>query len=176
MHNLFTPECTDRVIVFDTETSGLGNGSRILEFTAISVEKNRPVDQISTLVHSVDYISPRATAIHGIDISALQGQPSPRQVYPILRSFIGNSPVVGHNVVFDKNKLNYELWLLGMPPLTTETFCTLALSRKKLPHLPNHKLKTVYEHLLGKGEYAAHRSWGDVMMTIAIYLCLKDQL
>jgi len=49
---------------------------------------------------------------------------------------------VAHNASFDVGFLRNEFALLGMS-LNNRSLCTLKMSRKLYPHLPNHKLETV---------------------------------
>ena len=54
-----------------------------------------------------------------------------------LMAFFGDDPIVAHNAEFDRGFLNYELELLGRPPLPKERFIdTLVLAREHRPGSP----------------------------------------
>lgn len=54
-----------------------------------------------------------------------------------LMTFLGDDPIVAHNAEFDRGFLNYELELLGRPPLPKERFIdTLVLAREHRPGSP----------------------------------------
>jgi len=50
--------------------------------------------------------------------------------------------------------------------------CTLKMSRKLYPHLPNHKLKTVGRYLFGESikEMKMHRALADARLAAMIWL------
>ena len=58
-------------------------------------------------------------------------------VVDALMAFLGDDPIVAHNAEFDRGFLNYELELLGRPPLPKERFIdTLVLAREHRPGSP----------------------------------------
>jgi DNA polymerase-3 subunit epsilon len=79
---------------------------------------------------------------HGITNGILQSEPKPDEVLPEFYEFIAGSILVAHNASFDIGFLRHEFALLGMS-LNNRSLCTLKMSRKQCPHLPNHKLETV---------------------------------
>ena len=62
-------------------------------------------------------------------------------------SIFSATPVVAHNPPFDMRFLNHEIGrVYGEYRLANPCLCTVQLSRKLLPDIENHKLKTVAEH------------------------------
>lgn len=58
-------------------------------------------------------------------------------VVDALMAFFGDDPIVAHNAEFDRGFLNYELELLGRPPVPKERFIdTLVLAREHRPGSP----------------------------------------
>lgn len=78
---------------------------------------------------------------------------------------------MAHNAAFDIGFLKHEFGLLGMN-LANQYLCTLKISRKRYPHLPNHKLKTVGRYLFGEsmGEMKTHRALADARLAAMIWL------
>src|SRR5690606_17189618 len=93
-----------------------------------------------------------------------------------LLNFIGDSVLVAHNARFDMGFLNHEIGLLYEDyRLENPALCTVHLSRKLLPNIENHKLKTVARH------YAVdlinhHRASDDAKATAHIFLNLLTDL
>lgn len=160
------------MIVFDTETSGLSprRQDRIIEIGAVKFGNGGVVDEFSSLIDVDVPISPSAQAIHGISSQMLRGQPQPEQVFVAFRQFVGQLPLIAHNAGFDRNFLLAEYARLGYR-LTNKIECTLQLSRKRLAHLPNHKLETVYLALGGvvDQKIKRHRALDDARMAAFVW-------
>ena len=105
--------------------------------------------EFNTLVQTSREIPFRASQIHGITDEMLIGQPTPAEVFPTLKSFLQDSIIIAHNAPFDLGFLRREYELLGTR-FHHPHVCTLAMSRNRFPHLRNHKLETVYRHLMGR--------------------------
>lgn len=165
-----------RVIVVDTETSGLSvrNGGRVIEIGAVAVEDGQVVAELSTLINSGAVISYSAFRVHGISEQMLTGRPTPQEVWPWFLEFAGTSPLVAHNAPFDRAFVQHELHLLGLP-FDNPWHCTVRLSRRKLPRLMNHKLETVYKHLFGglPEDVQQHRALDDARMAARVWMELS---
>ena len=109
--------------------------------------------------------------VHGITNEMLDGEPKPDEVLPEFYKFIAGSILVAHNASFDIGFLRHEFALLGMS-LNNRSLCTLKMSRKLYPHLPNHKLETVSRYLLGKSceQMQMHRALDDAKLAGMIWL------
>ena len=157
-----------RVLIFDTETTGLGNPSGAVEIAFIEIDHELSIlDARSGLVNPGIPIEPGAQAIHGIDASELQDKPSPEEW--MLANWPQDEPVVGigHNCSFDLRMIGQYIPLLG------GQLCTLALARRFISDSKNHKLGTLAAHLqLQTGD--AHRAAGDVVTTLSLLRHLLD--
>lgn len=127
-----------RQIVLDTETTGIGEGHRIIEIGGVEV-----INRKLTGRHYHQYIHPQrdndaeAEAVHGISIAMLEemGAPIFKDVADEFCEFIRGSQLVIHNAAFDVGMMNQEFKLINYP--MTESFCsvldTLALARDMHP-------------------------------------------
>ena len=127
-----------RQVVLDTETTGIGEGHRILEIGCVEV-----IERKLTGRHYPQYINPQrdidpeAQAVHGISMEWLveQGCPVFANVVDEFREFIAGAELVIHNAAFDIGMMDHEFRLLGMP--RTLEFCTsldtLKLAREMFP-------------------------------------------
>ena len=140
----------ERYVALDVETTGLSpwKGDRVIEIGAIALEGGDLMAEFSTLIQAPREIPFRASQIHGITDEMLIGQPTPEEVFPALRAFIQDSILVAHNARFDLGFLRREYELLGKR-FHHRHICTLEMSRSRFPRLSNHKLETVYRHLIG---------------------------
>ncbi len=168
---------SSRVVIVDVETTGLStaNGGRVIEIGAVAVEDGAIVAELGTLIQVSAPIHYGAQRVHGISSAMLRGKPTPAQVWPQFAEFIGSSPLVAHNSSFDSAFIRHEFALLGQH-LPNPWHCTVRLARKRLSHLPNHKLETVARHLLGDlpTDCRLHRALDDARITARVWLALLN--
>ena len=89
-------------IVLDTETTGLDfTRERIIEFAGIRLENGKIKDEFQTLINPQQHIRKSSIAIHGITQEMVEDAPTEEEVMPKILEFIGDYPIVAHNVIFD---------------------------------------------------------------------------
>ena len=160
-------------VVFDLETTGLNFEScEIIEIGAVKVVNGKITETFATLIKPKKGIPSDATAINGIDDSMVENAPSIEQVLPDFYKFTRNTTLVAHNIGFDSKFLirfgeechyNFDNELLD----------SLALSRKYLHGVKNHKLKTICEYF-GVDLVNAHRALDDTVATAKCFIKLAD--
>ncbi|MCF8000890.1 MAG: PolC-type DNA polymerase III [Halanaerobiales bacterium] len=133
-------------VVFDLETTGLNPvQNEIIEIGAVKIKSGEIVDEFSSLVKPDQKISDKITEITGIDNNMVKDAPSFEKVFSSFVEFIGDCPLVAHNMDFDYSfirkplnefKNNNEVTLVD----------TLTLARAVLPELKNHKLATLVNY------------------------------
>lgn len=164
---------TQRQVVIDVETTGLSprQGHRVIEIGAVAMEQGVIIEEFSTLINAGVPVPYVVQAIHGITDEMLEGQPTPEQILPSFHTFIADSVLVAHNAPFDVRFLRHEFARFGTA-LPHRWFCTLELSRRRLPRLPDHTLETVYRHLFPEAELhrQRHRALDDARMAARIWL------
>ena len=164
-----------RTVVIDVETTGLSvqRGGRVIEVGAVAFENGIIVAELDTLIDTGAHISYGAYRVHGISEEMLYGKPSPEDVWGRFRDFAGDAPLVAHNALFDSAFVRHELGLLGFD-LPNQWHCTVRLARRQLPHLPNHKLDTVYRYLFGRlpASVQRHRALDDAKLAAMIWMKL----
>jgi len=169
---LSTEQSTKRHVIVDVETTGLSaaNGGRVIEIGAVAVEDGKVIAELGTLINTRTPIHYGAQRVHGISSEMLRGKPEPENVWPVFLEFVSDSPLVAHNSPFDRGFILHELSLLNLH-LPNPWHCTVRLSRKCLPHLPNHKLETVARYLLGEipTDCRLHRALDDARITANIW-------
>ncbi|NSW51666.1 MAG: DEAD/DEAH box helicase family protein [Anaerolineae bacterium] len=90
------------IVAIDLETTGLDPArDAIIEIGAVRFNGNRIEDEWSTLINPNRPIPPEITQLTGITNSMVKNAPVLDGVIQELEDFIGDSPLVGHNVSFD---------------------------------------------------------------------------
>ncbi len=133
-----------REIVFDTETTGLNysGDDRVIEIGCIEMINHTPTGKT---FHC--YINPErevpdvVVKVHGLTTEFLSDKPKFAEIANDFVKFIGDAKMVAHNAVFDINFINAEFRRLGIEEISWDRMVdTLAISRKKNPHLAKHNL------------------------------------
>jgi len=128
-------------IILDLETTGLHPYRHgITEIAAVKFDGERIVEQFHTLINPERHISQGITRLTGITNEMVADAPIISQVMPKFREFLAEEYIVGHNVSFDYRFLNHYHYECFASYLQNEAICTMKLSRRYLPDLPNKKL------------------------------------
>ena len=166
----------DSYFAIDVETTGLSAalGDRVIEIAAVCIQNGRIISEFEQLIFSSQCISREAARIHGISKTMLDGQPLPEEVFPRFRQFVGNHVVIAHNARFDISFVRQEFLRAGLV-FSNRFICTLRLARRRVPHLPNHRLETVARHLLMDlpSDLHLHRALDDARLTAQVWLALE---
>lgn len=164
-------------VVFDLETTGAkAPPCRITEIGAYRVRNGEVTEEFQTLVNPETPIPPFITNLTGITDEMVSDAPRFADIAHDLLGFIGDSILVAHNSGFDMRFLNFEIGrVFGGYRMANPCLCTVLLSRRLLPDIVNHKLKTVAEH------YSIdltnhHRASADAHATAHIFVNLLAKL
>ena len=96
------------LVIFDTETTGLGPDAEIVEIAAMKVDGTVLLD---TLVKPRQPIPPNATAIHGVTDEDVAGFPPLKSVLPRVSG--RDQHLASYNLAFDKRLIRRSLDLGG---------------------------------------------------------------
>ncbi|WP_124055393.1 exonuclease domain-containing protein [Arcanobacterium ihumii] len=100
--------------------------------------------------------------IHGIHAQDVAHSQEWASLYPSIQNFIGDLPLVAHNMAFDGYVLSDLNRLYGLAPLENPRACTLRLSRALLKHeLPKKNLDAVFQHYFPDEQFLHHRAIDD---------------
>ena len=168
----------DKLVLFDTETTGLQfNRDEIIEFAAVVVEQKdgqavvtEEYDELISLSPG-GFVPPKITELTGISTLDLQqkGLPKARVCCDIARMFQGNALLIAYNAHFDLSFLFYMLLRDGDP--------TILKGKDKLDLLTVYKHRHSYPHRLCNaievyglaGQVVnSHRAVDDVIATVAV--------
>ena len=175
----------DRLVLFDTETTGLNFArDEIIEFAAVVVES---IDGTPTVTEEYDElicltpgntVPPKIQQLTGISTQDLleKGIPKARVCQDIARMFAGNTLLLAYNAHFDLSFLYYLLLRAGDPMILKGKdkldLLTVYKDRRSYPH----KLCNAIEAYGLSGQVVnSHRAVDDVLATVAVMKAMEDE-
>lgn len=175
----------DRLVLFDTETTGLDyRRDEIIEFSAVVLERQgvvREYDQLITLSPG-GFIPDKIQKLTGITEMDLRerGLPKTRVCRDIAEMISGNTLLLAYNAHFDLSFLYYMLLRDGDPMILKGKdkldLLTVYRDRHSFPHRLSSAIDTY--GLSGK-VVNSHRAIDDVIATVAVMKAMaaeKDDL
>ena len=168
----------DKLVLFDTETTGLQfSRDEIIEFAAVVVEL---VDGIPTVTREYDelvalapggFVPPKITELTGISTLDLmqKGLPKTRVCRDIAEMFTGNTLLLAYNAHFDLSFLFYMLLRDGDPTILKGKDKLDLLTVYRDRHSYPHKLCNAIDVYGLSGKVVnSHRAVDDVIATVAV--------
>ena len=115
------------LVALDLETTGLDvEADSIIEIGAVRMRDGKIIEEFGTLINPGFVIPAETTHITGIHQDDLRNAPLLTAVLPQIAEFVGDSPVIAHNVAFDigfmprfgilKPNLPIDTYELGFAP------------------------------------------------------------
>lgn len=165
-----------RRIVLDTETTGLGVGHRTIEIGCIEMIGRKPTGRrFHRYINPEREVDLGAMAVHGLTPEFLADKPTFREIANELVDFISEAELIIHNAPFDAGFLNYELNLLGMPPLErigVGIVDTLKLAKKMRPRRKNSLDALCAEYGIDSSHRQLHGALLDAELLAEVYLAM----
>jgi len=126
-----------RQIVLDTETTGIGEGHRIIEIGCIELVNRKFTGRTyHQYINPQRLVDPEAMEVHGITDEYLQDKPLFGQIANDFIDFIRDGQLVIHNAPFDVGFMDREFGMLSGYPKTADicsVLDTLKLARSMHP-------------------------------------------
>lgn len=161
-----------RLIVLDTETTGLAAYDRIVTLGAIRIEGDELVlNKALYLIFDPRKDShPGAEAVHGWDNWTTRFQDLFADLAPRVHAWLSwADEIVCHNVAFDMHYVAREFRKAGHDPLERETTCTMEGARSRWPSEPA-KLDDCLARIGFSRSRRLHGALEDALLTAALYL------
>lgn len=137
----------DNYVVIDIETSGLDPyEEEIIKLSAFKIENKMISERFSELVKPTKPLTEEVEILTGITNADVNEKCPINDLLPDFLRFIGDNPLVAHNVGFAVKFINAALEKAGMTPLKNETVDTLELARRKC-ETDNFSLRAVAKFL-----------------------------
>ncbi len=175
----------DRLVLFDTETTGLGySRDEIIEFAAVVLERRNGqvavVEQYDELISLTpgNTVPPMIEQLTGITNADLleRGIPKAQVCADIARMFAGNTLMLAYNAHFDLSFLFYLLLRNGDPTVLRGKDKLDLLTVYKDRHSYPHKLCNAIEvYGLADKVVNSHRAIDDVLATVEVMKAMEDE-
>ncbi|RMF82358.1 MAG: DEAD/DEAH box helicase [Chloroflexi bacterium] len=144
------------LVAIDLETTGLNAKSdAIIEVGAARFKDGEIIDRYSTLVNPQRELPSFITQLTGIQPDELTDAPTIETVLPAIQTFVGDAPIIGHNVRFDTGFL-YQQGILKHNPCID----TYELASVLMPRTPRYSLGSLTTEI-GIDLGQAHRALDD---------------
>lgn len=151
LRNYVTHAERGRVVVFDTETTGISNEDEIVQLAAAEYENGVLTRTLNLYVTPTCMIHPEAEAVHHLSMPFLvEHGIRPTEALERFFDFLGRGALlVGHNIHFDFRMLQNECRKFEYVADPEElSFCdTIALAKRLVPGLDHYKLGFLIEAL-----------------------------
>lgn len=140
-----------RVVVFDTETTGITNSDEIIQLAAAEYVRGRLERTLNLYVVPTCMIHPEAEAVHHLTMPFLVANGiSPCDALERFFTFLGNDVLlVGHNIHFDFRMLQAECRKFDYEANPSDVaFCdTIGFAKKIVPGFDHYRLGFLVEAL-----------------------------
>lgn len=161
-------------VSLDLETTGLDSErDAILEVGALRFRGGQVLDTFSTLVDPGRPIPLKIQQLTNISPGDVVGAPALSEVLPQLKRFVGDHPIIGHNISFDLGFLQKHGLFQTNPAIDTFELASILL-----PFASRYSLTALAGYLGLEpegGELQAHRALDDARGTHALFEALLDQ-
>lgn len=163
-----------RIVVLDTETTGINPASdEIIQIYAREIINGKLGQEFHHYLKNNKSVS-SSYFVHKISDEFLQEKgEDPKKILLELRKFIGDSIVVGHNVIFDLNMIKENAIRHKIKIDFKNYYDTLDLAKRFL-QLDSYKLSNIAKHL--RFQEATHSADDDVASTIELLFYLIKKL
>ena len=130
-------------VALDIETTGLDeNRDAIIEIGAVKFTERRVEDEWTSLINPGRQIPDFIIGLTGIDNPMVRQAPAFRDIAHELEAFVGDAPVIGHNVRFDLGFLQKGR-ILGY----NDVIDTYELAAVLMPSAPRYNLGSLGQQL-----------------------------
>lgn len=177
-----------RLVVFDTETTGLDpSRDRIIEMGAIAI-KNGEIyleDSFELMISSSKKPGEKSISVHGLlpEEVRVKGHPEIEAIEKFL-AYLGADVLVAHHTNFDVCMIEMAVRRLGIEKffLYNHKIDTAEMARKlEYPHKPPAYVDSSLFNLdalcerYGISTEDRHRAWGDALITAKLFLKLSHE-
>lgn len=156
-------------VALDIETTGLDpHRDTIIEIGAVKYDGSKISGRWQSLINPQRLIPPPITQLTGITNEMVRDAPPIKAVIQDFADFVGDLPVVGHNVNFDLDFLKVHYPFSENP--VNDTFEVAAVL---LPSAPRYSLSALVDTLKATN-LRPHRAQEDAEATLAVFVKLYE--
>lgn len=159
----------DGCVLLDTETTGVGGGSRIVELSVIDLKGNVLYNQLFDPCIPMPI---QASEVNGITDDMLVGKPRFEDEIDKIAAILEEKTLIGWNIPFDEKMLGFEFSYAGRDRVWRGMWDAMtAFARANDIRSKNGRFtcKLVRaKEILGLGDSQEHRALGDCFDTLAV--------
>src|SRR5918996_493786 len=161
-------------VVLDLETTAMKpENGYIVDIAALRVRNGEVVDRFESLTNPGRPIV--GHQVHGLSNEDVANAPTAAELLPHLVEWVGETPIVAHNVAFDlpfvlrhlPNDVRWE---------PSAVYDTLELAYQLYPDAGAYKLPDLMRFVFGRDHGAAHRAMPDAEATAELFINLTSGL
>ncbi|MEQ1543735.1 DNA polymerase III subunit epsilon [Methyloglobulus sp.] len=174
-----SPVVSNRIVVLDTETTGLSpqEGHRIIEIGCVELVNRRLTGNRFHVYINPDRVIDRgAIEVHGITNQFLKDKPHFEDIHDDFIAFIQSAELVIHNAPFDVGFINHEFARLKDKARTladfSTVFDTLAFARKKHPGQRNSLDALCRRYSIDNSHRELHGALLDAEILVDVFLLM----
>ncbi len=168
-----------RQIVLDTETTGIGEGHKIIEIACVELIGREIGSKYVQRVNPQRLVDPGAYKIHGISDEDLAEEPIFAEICDTFLEFVKGSEIIAHNAAFDVGFLDFELKSIQRETLRVEAggtvLDTLRMARKKHPGVRNSLDALCKRYKIDNSNREKHGALLDAELLAQVYLAMTSE-
>ncbi|MGR2766518.1 DNA polymerase III subunit epsilon [Photobacterium ganghwense] len=173
----------ERIIVFDTETTGMNmtgphyEGHRIVEIGAVEIINRKLTgNSFHVYIRPDRNIDVEAIDVHGITDEFLRDKPTYADIHDEFMEFIRGAELVAHNAPFDIGFMDYEFSKLDASIGKTTDFCkvtdTLDMAKRLFPGKRNNLDVLCSRYGIDNSHRTLHGALLDAEILADVYLMM----
>ncbi|CAG7855810.1 DNA polymerase III subunit epsilon [biofilm metagenome] len=176
---MLNPIASNRLVVLDTETTGLNpqEGHRVIEIGCVELVNRRFTgNRFHVYLNPDREVDSGAMEVHGITSQFLSDKPRFTDIVDDFVAFIKDAELIIHNAPFDVGFLNHEFSLIpnnaGCVDDFSTVFDTLAFARKKHPGQRNSLDALCKRYAIDNSHREFHGALLDAEILAEVFLCM----
>ncbi len=158
-----------KLLVLDTETTGVNDTDKVVELAWIEVDEDLQVlDRVQSLIDPEMQIPPGASGVHGITDRHVVNAPTLPEFFEFIAPQT-DEPIlmIAHNAAFDVK------FVKGHMPVT-DVLCTMRLAKHLYPNSPDFRLQTLRYVFGVESDAIAHGAAGDCDVCLLVLRAMLE--
>ncbi|WP_226037309.1 3'-5' exonuclease [Aquibacillus saliphilus] len=126
------------------------------------------IDEYYSLINPLMEFESQNIYVHGITENDVADAPTFAEIWPVINEYLSDEIVVAHNASFDMSVLRAVLDRYDLQYPEFEYLCSVMISKKVWPGMPNYKLNTLAD-MIGSN-FSHHHALDDSRVVIHLLL------
>lgn len=160
-----TPLASVTFVAFDTETTGIGPGCKLVEIAGAKFRGGEFIAKFEALIDPEMEMPDEITAVHQITNEMVRGQPKAGEALRKFFEFAEGAVLVAHNATFDAAMVGLELTRARLPAPINPILDTLQGARRCYPG-HSHSLDALIELIGLPPQATRHRAYADAELVL----------